>query len=386
MRGAELAERANDCRETRSGNRFFRGKTPAKEPEVAATADETMREAGAPDGFGSWLMASCFPTFGVSGREVGAHARSCQVATKASRERDSMIHARFVVLLAVVTAMLSLATTGVTAAPAASDAGAIRVMSFNVRNSNSQDGENAWPKRIELFFDTIARFDADLIGLQEVLAVQHDEIERRLSGFGFSGVARDDGKRKGEWALIAYRKRRFEVVRSGDFWLSETPAVVGSKSWDAALTRICSWVRLREQATGRELVFANTHFDHKGVVARQEASRVLSQQLSGIAQGVPAILTGDLNIDEDNPAYAVLVRPDTAGAVRWVDSYRTVHPVRRPDEASFHAFKGTTAGSRIDFIFHTTHFRATAGDIDRTSREGRFPSDHYAVTAVLTPQ
>ena len=259
----------------------------------------------------------------------------------------------------------------------------IRVMSFNVRNSNAPDGENAWPKRLELFFDTVTRFDADLIGFQEVLAVQHDEITKRLTGFGFSGVARDDGKRKGEWSLVGYRKQRFEAVGQGDFWLSEDPTVVGSKSWDAALTRICSWVRLREKATGRELVFANTHFDHKGVVARQEASRVLSKQLSEIAKGVPAILVGDLNINEDNPAYAVLVRPDVAGAIRWIDAYRTVQTTRSPDEVSFHGFKGGSTGSRIDFVFHTSHFTATAAEIDRSSRDGRFPSDHYAVTAVL---
>ena len=258
-----------------------------------------------------------------------------------------------------------------------------RVMSYNVRNSNAQDGEDAWPKRMELFFEPITRFDADLIGFQEVLAVQYDEITKRLSGYGFSGVARDDGKRKGEWSMVAYRKQRFEAVGQGDFWLSETPTVIGSKSWDAAITRICSWVRLREKATGRELVFANTHFDHKGVIARQESSKVLSKQLSEIAKGVPAILTGDFNIDEDNPAYAVLVRPDTPGAIAWIDSYRTVHPQRKPDEASFNGFKSVTAGSRIDFVFHTSHFVATASEIDRTSRNGRFPSDHYPVTAVL---
>lgn len=263
------------------------------------------------------------------------------------------------------------------------DEDSFRVMSFNVRNSNAQDGENAWSKRIELFFDTITGFNADLIGFQEVLALQHDEIEVRLASYGFSGVARDDGKRKGEWSLVAYRKDRFAAEDQGDFWLSETPTVVGSKSWDAALTRICSWVRLREKATGRALVFANTHFDHKGVVARQEASRVISKQLSKIAQGVPGILVGDLNIDEDNPAYAVLVRPDSPGAIAWIDAYRSVHPTRLADEASFHGFKGGATGSRIDFVFHTSHFAASASDIDRTTRDGRYPSDHYAVTAIL---
>lgn len=259
----------------------------------------------------------------------------------------------------------------------------LRVMSFNVRNSNAQDGEDAWPKRIDLFFETITHFAPDLIGFQEVLALQHDAITARMTDYAFSGVARDDGKRKGEWSLIGYRKARFSAIAQGDFWLSETPEVIGSKSWDAALTRICSWVRLRETATGREFVYANTHFDHRGVVARQEASRVISKRLPLIAVNVPAILTGDLNINEDNPAYAVLVKPDTPGAIRWIDSFRETHPKRDPDELSFHAFKGGVKGSRIDFIFHTDHFVANESAIDRTGRDGHYPSDHYAVTAVM---
>jgi endonuclease/exonuclease/phosphatase family metal-dependent hydrolase len=272
---------------------------------------------------------------------------------------------------------------GAAGAPAGSG-DSLRVMTFNIRLSAAKDGENVWERRVELTFDTIRRFAADVIGFQEVLADQHDEILRRMPDFAFTGVARDDGRRKGEWSLIGYRRDRFSPVASGDFWLSETPDVPGSKSWDAALTRICSWTRLRETATAREWVYANTHFDHRGVIARQEASRVISRRLSEIAQGVPAVLTGDLNITEDNPAYAVLVRPADPAAIRWIDAYRTVHPERRPDEATFHGFKGGVAGSRIDFIFHTGHFAATAAAIDRSARDGRYPSDHYPVTAVLT--
>lgn len=263
----------------------------------------------------------------------------------------------------------------------------LRVMSFNVRTSGAQDGDNHWERRREFFFATIARFRPTLVGFQEVRENQHDEIVERMSEYAFSGVARDDGKRRGEWALIGVRKDRFTTVAQGDFWLSEQPTVPGSKSWDAAFTRLCSWVRLREKSTGAEMVFANTHFDHKGVLARQHSSRVLSLELSKIAREVPAILVGDFNITEDNPAYAVLVRPDTTGAVRWIDAYRSVHPKRAPDEASFHGFKGGIAGSRIDFVFHTAHFQAKAAEIDRSvSPEGRYPSDHYGVTAVLVAQ
>jgi endonuclease/exonuclease/phosphatase family metal-dependent hydrolase len=142
-------------------------------------------------------------------------------------------------------------------------------------------------------------------------------------------------------------------------------------------------VRLRETATGKEFVYANTHFDHVGKIARQEASKVISQRVSAIAAGAPALLSGDLNINEDNPAYSVFVNPTTPGAIRWIDSFRTLHPQRGPEEASFNGFKGTTKGSRIDFIFHTAHFVATAAAIDRTSKDGRYPSDHYPVTATV---
>jgi endonuclease/exonuclease/phosphatase family metal-dependent hydrolase len=257
-------------------------------------------------------------------------------------------------------------------------------MSFNVRLASASDGEDAWDRRLGIFFSTIRNFQPDLVGFQEVLASQYDEILAQLPGYGFSGRARDDGRRKGEWALIGFRKDRFAVIAQGDFWLSEHPSIPGSKSWDAALPRICSWVRLRETATGRELVYANTHFDHKGPIARQEAAKLLSRELGRIAAGVPAILTGDLNATEDEPPYAALTRPGLPETIRWIDAYREVYPQRLPEERSFHAFKGGARGSRIDFIFHTAQFKAVAAAIDHTcSADGHFPSDHYAVTAVL---
>lgn len=265
--------------------------------------------------------------------------------------------------------------------------GSLRVMTFNVRNSASDDGNDSWPRRTDLLFTTIQNFRPDLIGFQEVMADQHDALVARMPEYGFSGVARGDGKRKGEWSLVGFRKDVFTLVDQGDFWLSKQPAVPGSKSWDAAFTRVCSWARLRETATGRELVFANTHFDHRGVVARRESAKLLSRELSRIAAGLPAILTGDFNTTEDDPAYAILAGPPAPGATKWLDAYRTVHPTRSPNECTFHAFKGGTTGARIDYIFHTAHFTAVAADIDHSaSAAGRFPSDHYPITAVLKPK
>ncbi|MFZ9748037.1 MAG: endonuclease/exonuclease/phosphatase family protein [Opitutaceae bacterium] len=280
-------------------------------------------------------------------------------------------------------AALLLALLAALPAVAATPAAPLRVMSFNIRYGTAPDGDNAWARRTELVYETIARFQPDVIGYQEVLDFQFDALAARFPELVSEGVGRDDGRRKGEFASLAYRRDRFSRVAGGTFWLSTTPDAPGSKSWDAALPRICTWVRLRETASGRELVFANTHFDHRGQVARREAARVLSERLGPVASGIPAVLTGDFNITEDTPAFRVLVEPPEPSWVRWIDAYRTLHPERAPDEASFNGFKGTLRGSRIDFVLHTSHFRATAADIDRHQREGRFPSDHYPVTAVL---
>jgi endonuclease/exonuclease/phosphatase family metal-dependent hydrolase len=292
----------------------------------------------------------------------------------------------FFPLLGSLVVTVILGVTPSRAADPAAPAAALKVMSFNVRTAQAQDGDNAWERRTAIFFSTIKAFGPDLVGFQEVFNNQYEDIAAQLPGYAFSGSARDDGKRKGEWALIGYRKDRFTAVGQGDFWLSEQPAVPGSKSWDAALPRICSWVRLRETATGREFLFANTHFDHIGVVARHEAAKLITREVSRIAAGAPAILTGDLNTTEDDPPYAVLAGPAGPGAIRWTDSYREVRPSREKDEASFHAFEGGQNGARIDFIFHSPQFKALAATIDRSkSADGHFPSDHYAVTAVLQP-
>ncbi|MDB6057416.1 MAG: endonuclease [Verrucomicrobiales bacterium] len=259
-----------------------------------------------------------------------------------------------------------------------------RVMSFNVRTSTAFDGENGWSHRKELFFRTVEAFNPDLIGFQEVRPDQHDDISARMKDYAVAGVARDDGKRKGEWSLIAFRTNRYALLDSGNFWLSDKPDVPGSVGWDAKLTRLCSWVRLQDKANGKEFVFANTHYDHVGHLARENSSRLIMKKLPQISHGNPIIITGDFNTREDDPPYQTIMHPTEPGMAHFIDSYREVHPKRSPDESSFSAFKGTVHGSRIDFILHTPELHAVSATIDRTkSAEGKFPSDHYAVTAVL---
>jgi endonuclease/exonuclease/phosphatase family metal-dependent hydrolase len=269
--------------------------------------------------------------------------------------------------------------------PSDPDPKALRVMTFNIRNSAARDGANAWSHRQALVIGTMREFNPDLFGAQEVLADQFEALRDTFQDYTAVGVARDDGARKGEWALILFRKARFEQIDAGNFWLSERPDEIGSKSWDAALTRICSWVKLRDRTAQRQLVFANTHFDHKGVIARRESARVLRERLAALAGADPLVLTGDFNCTDTDDPYRVLVGENSAGtnSLALYDSYREIHSERQPDEGTFHAFKGGATGARIDWILHSKDFRAVAASIVRPAA-GPFASDHYPVTAVLT--
>jgi endonuclease/exonuclease/phosphatase family metal-dependent hydrolase len=260
----------------------------------------------------------------------------------------------------------------------------LRVMSFNVRNTSAPDGPNHWVHRKELWASTVRIFDPDLLGLQEVLADQYDEITGGMfPAYSSAGVARGDAVRQDEWALILYRTARFEQLAAGDFWLSQTPNVVGSRSWDAGYVRICTWVKLHDRLNGRELVHANTHFDNEGAVARLESATLLRQTLPTIAEGATIVLTGDFNCGEASEPYKVLVHPSQPDGLLLRDAYRELHPASTGRDGSYHDF-GATEGERIDWILHSPGVSPTAAEIVRyRAPDGRFPSDHYPVTAIL---
>ncbi len=271
--------------------------------------------------------------------------------------------------------LLSLATTGMAADP-------LRVMTFNIRYGTANDGENAWPKRQDLVAETIQKFNPDLLGTQEVLAFQADFLSQHLAGYEFVGAGRDDGQRAGEMSAIWFRRARFKMLDSGTFWLSETPGKVGSKSWDSSLPRIATWVKLRDLAAARDVVFLNTHWDHVGNRARAEAGKIIHTWMGEKAANLPTIITGDFNASEGHPGLAALMASDT-DSLKFYDVYRRLYPEASDEEASFGGFRGQTKGKRIDFIFASPAFVPTEAAIDRANLDGRYPSDHYPVTAVL---
>lgn len=257
----------------------------------------------------------------------------------------------------------------------------IKVMSFNIRYGDAKDGTNNWQYRKELVLQTIKVFDPDLLGMQEVLNYQGEYLRTNLTEYAFYGVGREDGNQKGEFVPVLFKTNRFELIKSGHFWLSETPETAGSKSWDSALPRVFTWVLLKDKFANRELVYANTHLDHLGKVARIESAKLIRKRMAEFEGKYPIILTGDFNAYEDSDVYKFLIEGETGK--KWIDTFRVIHPVRTPYERSSHAWKHTFEGSRIDWILHTQDFVTLNSMIDYTCDEGRLPSDHYPVEAVI---
>lgn len=263
----------------------------------------------------------------------------------------------------------------------------LKVMTFNLRYGTADDGVNAWPLRQQLTFDVFERQDADVIGIQEGLDQQLKDIDAAVTGYQRVGVGRDDGKTKGEYSAVYYRTSRFDVEASGTFWFSDTPEVVGSKTWGNDLPRICTWAHFIEKTSGRGFYQFNVHLDAYIQVAREKSVVLLMQRV--LARPVatdPALVTGDFNAGEDTLANQFMrgtgMIEGKANPLPLVDSYRVVH-ASDAQVGTFHGFKGGSTGDKIDFIYVLPGTPALAAEIDRTHAGNVYPSDHYPVTGTL---
>lgn len=261
----------------------------------------------------------------------------------------------------------------------------LTVMSFNIRYGTADDGENSWPDRKDLVWDVVERHAPDILGVQEALRFQLDELHAALPGYREIGVGRDDGVDAGEYAAILIREERLSVLDGGTFWLSDTPALPGSASWGNRIPRICTWTRLEDRASGRVFSVYNVHLDHESQPSREASARLLAARLADRPAGEPVIVLGDFNAGADNPARRLL----TAGAEgpaddhpALIDTYRLLRPPT-DGEGTFNGFTGDTSGLRIDAILVSGDWLVHSAAIDRTQRDGRYPSDHFPVTAVV---
>jgi len=279
--------------------------------------------------------------------------------------------------------ILILAAAALFALPAAAKERAdhYEAMTYNIRLDVASDGDNAWPHRRSALTALVAYRAPDFVGMQEVLQHQKQAVEADLPAYQFVGVARDDGKEKGEYSMLGFRRDRFTLVGSGTFWLSPTPALP-SKGWDATLPRIATWARLHDRSAKRTLLVVNTHFDHIGEVARQESARLIRHWIDGQRKpNESAVLMGDFNSPATSSPYAAIVEPGK-GALR--DS-RTIS--RTPHYGPLGTFTGFKIAqmdpSPIDHIFVSDDVMVLRHATLTDQNGGKLPSDHYPVVADL---
>jgi len=263
-------------------------------------------------------------------------------------------------------------------AVSSSAASSVNVLSFNIRYNNPDDGEHAWPNRKGMVASVVRFHAADLIGMQEVLRSQIDDLTVLLPNYSWYGVGRNDGKNSGEFSPIFYRRDRFQLLDSGEFWLSKNPDQIGSKSWDAALPRIATWVKFSDRESKQEFIHLNTHFDHRGEVARARSAELILDRLKTLSGNMPVVVTGDFNVPPESEAYATMTS-------MLVDS--KLESVSEPHgpEGTFGGFtvKVGDTGDRIDYVFVAEGTKVLRYAALSDQWDGRYPSDHLPVLAEI---
>lgn len=256
----------------------------------------------------------------------------------------------------------------------------IMVMSFNVRYNTPKDSINAWPYRKEKVAQVITSNNIDIVGLQEPWKDQILDLKKLLPEYAWFGWSRDNGKSKGEFVPVFYKKDKFTVLSKGIFWLSNTPEKVGSKGWDVKYPRIVVWARFKDKLKGNEFYFFNTHLG--GEVARFESTKLLRSRIDQMTYGLPVIVTGDFNSKPDSEPYRIMV---TDGNYK-VNIKDALHLAKEKNDEQFtdYLFDGNSKDlKRIDYIFVSPEIEVLYHEIINKRIGKYYPSDHLAVKAVL---
>ena len=248
--------------------------------------------------------------------------------------------------------------------------------SYNLRLNTPKDGINAWPNRKEAVKSLIRFHEFDIFGTQEGYIEQLNDVAE-LEEYSFTGHGREDGKEAGEHSAIFYKTKRFKLLDSGDFWLSETPDVPGL-GWDATCcNRICSWGKFRDLETKKEFCFFCVHFDHQGVIARKESGKLMVQKITEIAGDYPAICVGDLN------SYPETEQIKTIQTLLNDSHQVSLTPPYGP-EGTTNGFNYNAAlTGRIDYIFVSKTIDVLKYGVLTDHIDQRYPSDHLPVVAKI---
>jgi len=247
----------------------------------------------------------------------------------------------------------------------------VDVMTFNIRYDNPSDGIDAWGNRSQWVGTLIDSSDAAIVGLQEALRHQIDQIVEIAPRFSWIGGGRDDGRDAGEFSPILYDSLQVQLLEWQQRWLSDRPDSVGSVGWDAALTRIATLATFKIIASGDTLHVVNAHFDHRGEIAREESARLLRQW-----SHASGIVIGDFNFEESSPAYQAItfdhLLNDAAHnfGAQQIGTFRTFDPL-------------SDTSRRIDYIFYGKEIEVLSYDVLSPIRNGRYASDHMPVIAEI---
>ena len=331
-------------------------------------------------------MSSAKPRASI--RRIGSHVRM-----KKFHRRSSVPHivpqAVRVLLLAVLTGCTtSEKTGGGDSSPLRS--AALTVVSLNLRYDNSGDGVNAWPNREAAVIEALDSFHADVIGLQEALPHQAEVVRSGLPGHAMLIRTRELDPSTGEATPILWRTDRWKLDprAHGTFWLSETPEVSGSRSWDSSLPRIATFARLIPIGSndGRSAVWIyNTHFDHRGGEARLESARLLRARIEAhVDPTEPVVLMGDFNAVPTSTPIREIVSVDDSTRIPLVDCW-AIKNADEPKNATWNGFDPIEVGRRIDFIF-ASDLEIENATIERPLVDGRPISDHWPVRVIFNEQ
>ena len=248
----------------------------------------------------------------------------------------------------------------------------VRWATFNMRLDTPADSLNNWKYRKERVAQYIQDMKLDVVGTQEVLQNQFNDLKSLLPDFEGVGVARDDGKETGEYSAIFYRKNVFDALDSGTFWLAENPDSVGMMGWDAVCVRVATWAKLQHKATGKIVMAVNTHFDHVGKVARRESALLIIRKIKEIVGDRPAVLTGDFNVTDQNEAYNTIVSNEFV----LLDAHKVAEKTSGASY-TFHGFDKVDMEkrSKIDFVFVTPQIKVLHSEVTPEVKEALL-SDH----------
>lgn len=273
--------------------------------------------------------------------------------------------------------ILSILTVSLLLIPANSQADTIelKVMTFNIRFGTANDGVNSWDNRRNTLVNCIKAYSPDIMGTQETLKFQAEYIREKLPQYESFGLGRvNDGT--GERMEIFYNPKVLSPIEIGHFWLSTTPDIPASKDWDTSLPRMATWAKFWHIESQQYLFYLNTHFDHRGAIARKEASRVITEQVNSLAGDLPVIITGDFNAaGGTSEPWKELAKnfKDT-----WLHAKEQIGP-----PYTFGGFKPPVPDieRRIDWIFYRGSFEINKSETVLYNEKGKYPSDHLPVYA-----